>query len=341
LCAQRLRELNYRVEEQRFGYSAFPGRVATPLAGVVLILAFAGIPHAAVRELTGMALAWYVATLVSLALLLAAGLNGRVVLRFPLTRRESINLVARAGSDPPVLWLMAHLDSKSQPVSIMVRAAAIVAAAVLLVAMGVLLAFATRGVTTPFTVWAMVALLGCAASVPIALSVVGNSSAGAVDNASGVASVLDAAALLDAAERERVGLILTSAEELGLAGAHHWAAHAPQGMAINCDSIDDVGTFLCVGGDSRVGAALGEAAAQSETEMVTRRRLGGILVDATALARKGWDCATLCRGNMATLRRIHTEADTAGWCTGRGVPVAAALIAAAARRLTSRAQPSC
>ena len=61
-------------------------------------------------------------------------------------------------------------------------------------------------------------------ALPVMASVVGARSAGALDNASGVATVLRAVELL--ARDVAVGVVLTSAEELGLAGARAWAREA-------------------------------------------------------------------------------------------------------------------
>jgi hypothetical protein len=44
------------------------------------------------------------------------------VLSFPAQRSTSVNLVATRGGGTPAVWLMAHLDSKSQPIPILVRA---------------------------------------------------------------------------------------------------------------------------------------------------------------------------------------------------------------------------
>ena len=50
--------------------------------------------------------------------------------QIPAERRRGVNLVAIRGPEAPTLWLMAHLDSKSQPVPILARAAGIKALAV-------------------------------------------------------------------------------------------------------------------------------------------------------------------------------------------------------------------
>jgi hypothetical protein len=77
------------------------------------------------------------------------------------------------------------------------------------------------------------------------LSVVGQRSAGALDNASGVAAVLDAAAALSPALP--IGVLIADAEELSLAGARAWARSRPAGVALNCDSVDDDGSLVGYG----------------------------------------------------------------------------------------------
>jgi hypothetical protein len=67
-----------------------------------------------------------------------------------------------------------------------------------------------------------------------------------------------------------------------------------------------------------------------------RRLLPGILVDAVALADRGWQVVTLSRGTVGTLARIHRPADAADRITGTGVLAAARLAAAAVAALHLR-----
>ena len=77
-------------------------------------------------------------------------------------------------------------------------------------------------------------------ALPSIFCFIRNDSNGAVDNSSGVVSVLLAA---QSAQSPRdIGVLITSAEELGLAGARVWAPSAPpEAEAINCDTVDDSG----------------------------------------------------------------------------------------------------
>src|SRR5690606_32557402 len=125
-----------------------------------------------------------------------------------------------APGDAPV-WLMAHLDSKSQPVPIAGRAAAISLTALLLGAALVYAAAQWAGLATGAH-WLAFTIAGVLVALPIIATTVGSRSPGALDDASGVATVLLAAAALP---RDRAcGVCLTSAEELGLAGARAWVA---------------------------------------------------------------------------------------------------------------------
>jgi putative aminopeptidase FrvX len=183
-------------------------------------------------------------------------------------------------------------------------------------------------------------------SIPLVLSIVTNKSQGALDNASGVAAIMLAADYLVAEGVTGFGVLVTSAEELGLAGAHAWSAARAPARAINCDSVDDVGMFLCLGGGGwggsgghgdAVRSAVTMAATAAETPLRTRRTLTGILVDSMALDARGWDTVTICKGTLASLGRIHTAQDAPVICTGRGPAAAAILIRDASSRLLRQA----
>ena len=79
--------------------------------------------------------------------------------------------------------------------------------------------------------------------------------------------------------------------------------------------------------DSIVRRALEHAPAR------IRRLLPGVLVDAVALADEGWRTATLSRGTLGTLMRIHTSGDTAQRMSGAGIAEAARVMARAATAL--------
>ncbi|MGZ8458485.1 MAG: M28 family peptidase, partial [Gemmatirosa sp.] len=192
--------------------------------------------------------------------------------------------------------------------------------------------------------WPWIAAFGAIAGVPVAASIVTARSPGALDDASGVATVLLAAeALRDLSAAP--GVLLTSAEELGLAGARAWtaqrrAAGEAPGIALNVDGVDDVGALTVMTGVQAPPAVVAALRAGAETAGLTiavRRLVPGILVDAVALADAGWATVTLSRGNWGTLARIHTSQDTVDRLHGTGVDEAARVLAAAARALIGAA----
>jgi hypothetical protein len=282
----------------------------------------------------------------SCVLLLAglAGLStGAAIMRAPLVRRRATNLVAvlPSGAESPEratprLWLVAHLDSKSQPISILARGAAVTLCIVTGVAVVLLLALQAFVATVPYVVWVVVSATGALSAFPILLSVVRNDSNGALDNASGVVAVMMAAARLSQDGEKGVGVLLTSAEEFCLAGAHAWCRGREPGIALNVDTVDDSGQLLCLGGRRRGGRlleALRGASREIETGLLERRTLSGILVDSMAFEAAGWDSATICRGTLRSLTRVHTRQDIAGACSGAGSILAADVLCRACRIL--------
>ena len=330
-CARYLAEQGFAVRDEPFAYSAFPGRWATPVGGAASILLLGAAGHVGFRGGAGAALAILVAGGAAVAAA-AAWIARHGVLRLPVLRARSVNLVAErsaARGAPPERWLVAHLDSKSQPVPIGARAAGVVGSgaawvAALAVAVAQLLG---AGVATW---WPWVGAAGAVAGVPVLLSVVGARSPGALDNATGVAAVLATVAQLP--RDVPVGVLLTSAEELGLAGARAWGERATPALAINFDGVDDAGalTAMYTGArPARLLAAVAQAAGAQGVACRERRLLPGILVDALALADRGWEVLTLSRGTLATLGRIHRPADRADRVAGTGVAEAARVAASA------------
>ena len=244
----------------------------------------------------------------------------------PFVRRDGVNLEARRGV--PSVWLVAHLDSKSQPVSLLIRASAVVAVCCCWVSF---LAGWGLSMVTPVPKGILLVLVGCgaAASVPLLLSWVDTRGHGALDNASGVASILGAARLVDLAIP--LGVVVTSAEEFGLAGARAWVEGMPRGVAINCDGVDDQGTLTITAG--RIGRDLWDlpgAAAVFGAEVRIRRSLPGVLLDSTAFSDRGWAACTISLGVRGSLRRVHTARDTLAELSGAGVERVSNVIASLA-----------
>ena len=327
------------VRDEAFTYSAFPGRWATSLSGLAAI----GIIGAAGYQ-GAIGSPWNALAILAVGLAViggcAAWLARRGVLDAPLMRRSGVNLVAipRAAATPagpsgpaghdPAVWLMAHLDSKSQPVPILVRAGAITIAALLFVAAGGLAAAQGLGYAG-FEWWPGLTTATVIALLPVAASVVGARSDGTIDNASGCAAVLMAARLLPAGTP--LGVLLTSAEELGLAGARAFARGHRPAVCVNCDGVDDTGRWTAMHTGAAPRAlldAVSRASAGLRLDVAPRRLLPGVLVDGVALADAGWHVITISHGSLRTLGRIHTRLDSRESLQGDAIPVAATLIAA-------------
>jgi Zn-dependent M28 family amino/carboxypeptidase len=173
--------------------------------------------------------------------------------------------------------------------------------------------------------WLVAVWLFC---LPLILSVVGARNHGTLDNASGVAAVLEAVEQLP--RDLPIGVLISDAEELALAGAAAWARERVAGVALNVDSIDDDGELvLMYSGTSPawlVSAFRAAAKGEGETMRVLRL-IPGILTDHVALRAAGWETLTLSRGTIRTLQRIHTSRDTLAHMDGRGIAGAARVLA--------------
>ena len=313
-----LRGIGCEVAEHPFEYSTFPGRWGTPLFGaaaVVLMIV------AAQEGRAGHGARALAALLIGAAILSACGgwLGRSGVLDLPFARARSTNLVATRGA--PTLWLVAHLDSKSQPIPIGVRAIAIISCIAFLgVAMGV--SIAQLFVSTPSLAWSTLVVAELLAALPVMASVVSARSPGALDDASGVASVLRTVEMLP--RETAIGVLLTSAEELGLAGARAWAREAPPSSGINIDGVDDAGAVRLIY-SGRAPRAL--QARLGASWPAANRLVPGVLMDGVALSDAGWEIVNISKGSWRTVSRIHTPSDDLAHLDGSGVEELAQLLA--------------
>ena len=322
-CAGVLRDAGFTVSEHPFEYSAFPGRWGTPLAGVAAAAMFVAAGYEGTRDHALAAL-----LILALGALFLSGLAFWLsrwgVLDAPWARARSVNLSATRGV--PTLWLVAHLDSKSQPVPIGVRAASIIACLVLL-AVAALLAMAQLDGTHVAWGWTPLTMLGVLVSIPVIATTVGARSPGALDDASGVVTVLRAAEQLP--RDLALGVLLTSAEELGLAGARAWAREAPPSRAINIDGVDDGGGLRLIF-SRRYPLALMDSLSLARGAWPAPRRLPtGLLMDGIALAEAGWEVLNVSKGSLSTVSRIHTPHDNLDRLEGRGAEEVATMLVAA------------
>ncbi|MEX2157734.1 MAG: M28 family peptidase [Gemmatimonadales bacterium] len=224
---------------------------------------------------------------------------------------HGVNLIASRPSDRPTVrpsvWLVAHYDSKGQPISMALRLAG--AAALAVGAAGVGFALAAGWPVLPALA---LAVLG---AIVLAGNRVTDQSAGAVDNASALVGVLMLLDLLPA--HVRAGAIFSDAEELGLLGARALAADRAAMLrdtaVVNFDGLDDRGkpaAFLHRPGPVglAVAAELGAA----------RARWLPVLVDGIALVPTASECVTIMQGDWTTMRIVHTSRDTADRLTLAG-----------------------
>ena len=336
--AQRLEQLGWTVERQPFRFSNLVNLViAVEVLACLMLTAAAAWPSVIP--------AWIPAILILVLLALTnrivhAAQTRAVVLGADARRPARIlpqfattNLIAAPPHSPnnpsaSHLYLVAHYDSKSQFIPIVVRVTLFVAA----IGGGVSFAGLTlAGLLFPalLPVGNLAGILAMITAVPLAVLLlveVGNASPGAIDNASGVGLVLHLADLLtarpDLLHRLRVTLLITSAEEFGLLGA---AAYLLQNESHLRQHTRSRGPYILnfdgVGVDGNLYYA--DAPAQSPGHLVALIReacyelsipikkyaLPGALFDHTPFARRGFDAVSLTAIGRAT-RFVHTPDDT-------------------------------
>jgi hypothetical protein len=331
-CREDLERAGFSCTDLPFEYSQWPGRWGPPIAaafqaGTILLVAHMAVHHGPLQALV-------VGAILVCALIWASSyVKRRGIAGFQLQRARSTNLEATRGK--PKVWLVAHIDSKSQTVPILVRIASSVLLAIIsaLALVVILLSLARLQIAPP--VWHALAIAAVVAALPSIFCFVRNDSRGALDNASGVATVLLASQLASAVHN--LGVLITSGEELGLAGARVWATRATPGMlVINCDTVDDAGGWRCMYNGPRPGSIVGAAepiAARLGLKLAVGRMIPGILADSMAFADRGIESVTISRGRLSTLARIHTRRDTSNALTGNGVVEGAAVLSALAKEL--------
>ena len=243
--------------------------------------------------------------------------------RVPL---PGVNLIAVRPRARVATWLVAHYDSKGQPLSM---AARLVAGSLAAVGMAELLGLALRallGTVRPGLLDALVGGAGAAGAALLALNRVTDRSPGAVDNAAGVVTAL---ATVDALPADApVGVIFPDAEEYGLLGARALLRERANLLAdttvVNFDGIDDRGRTIALihrGGTTvdRVAHAL----------QARRARWLPVVVDGRVLAAAARECVTIMRGDWRTTRVVHTPRDAAARLTLDGARRVAQAVAGA------------
>ena len=231
--------------------------------------------------------------------------------RFRARAADAVTLIGVRPRTRITTWLVAHSDGKGQPLSMLARLGAAT-----LVPAGVL-----GAVLVPW-----LAAVAAAGIVLLALNRISDRSPGAVDNATGLLTVL---AILDQLPANApIGVIFTDAEELGLLGARALVRERPQLLAgttvINFDGIDDRGSVRVL---SHRAGPLGLAVARA---LGTRPRgFFPVIVDGRVLARPAGECFTIVKGNWHTAAVVHRPSDTADRLTLEGVRQVAGAVAEA------------
>jgi hypothetical protein len=331
-CREELERAGFSCRDLPFEYSQWPGRWGPPLAALIQTLTILAVAHMAVHS--GPLWALIIgAALVSALMLASADAKRRWTAVLPWQRARSVNLEARRGN--PVVWLVAHIDSKSQTVPMLIRIASSVALGAITAMALLILLLSLVDAGPPVYAWHVLALAAVLGALPSMFCFVRNESRGALDNASGVAAVLIAAQT--AAAPQDLGVLITSGEELGLAGARAWAAGATLGMlVVNCDTVDDAGSWRCMYSGSKpagIAQAVETIALKRGLKVAIGRMIPGILADSMAFADLGIESVTISRGNLSTLARLHTRRDNSHAFGGSGVADGGALLSSLAKEL--------
>ena len=339
----QLTALGYEVREHPFSFSTWPGRFGVSAAGAVFLLGalftsgllYAGHP--------GVALVLH---LVVLVLIMAIAVLAKPLMQMlPWGRAQASNLMAHKAGSRPRYFVMAHRDSKSQPVPLAFRGPAIVLGIIAWIAM--LLACALGLLDPVYNRSDIALIIGAVSVVAGAILIfcwVENRSPGALDNASGVATLLGVAEAEAAAGD--VAFVVTDAEELGLVGARMIAPLLPPSFGvINIDGIDDEGGYFVIerfgfpkktGAAPHLAAALLHAADEMNTPARRRDVPVGLLVDHIPVVKAGTPAVTLMRGTLGSLRRVHRPADNLDRLKGTGVTATVTLLSKALTFLRSK-----
>ena len=225
---------------------------------------------------------------------------------------SGVNLIARPirpSAHPPV-WLVAHYDSKGQPISMAIR----------LVGFAALLS----GLITMFFATLPALALLALGLVIVSQNRVNDNSPGAVDNATALVAVF--MTLDQLSPTTTVGVIFPDAEEFGLVGARALAvdraALFADAAVINLDGLDDVGAPVAL------VHSPGSTSMAAATALKARRwRWLPVVVDGIALAQVARECVTILKGNWRTMRVVHRPEDTASRVRLDGAAIVAAGLA--------------
>ena len=365
--AGRLETFGYHVEKEpfRFRNAVIMAIDLEILAGMVLAgLALAGIAPFPVSALGMIVLLLTFRRVMrageSAAILPESGAGsflGKCAAHLGMTRAAD-NLVAAlpgatATAGSPRLYLVAHYDTKSQPLPIPVRIILFVIvfiASIVFVGLALLTGLSSNLV--PAASWAGAILI--AAGIPLLVNTIGNRSPGAIDNASGVGVVAHLAERLAQSPELRSRLnwtvLLTSGEEFGLMGAAAYIKRhglelreqAEKGsvFVLNFDGVGTAGRLYydARGGRKGRGALalcrLAEEAAKARGIPLRQTRLVGALLDHIPFTRLGLDALSFLIMGRASLA-VHTRHDTVALLDPQGFDQAGQVVVEIINRLVN------
>jgi len=277
-------------------------------------------------------------------------------------RYTSTNLVGTRHDLPddpslPHLYLVAHYDSKSQWMSLAVR--------IVLFTTAIIGSLSFAGLTLselahPAFAFAanVVGVVAIGASLPLLFLDVGNTSPGAIDNASGVGTVLHLAECLarrsDLLDKLHVAVLMTSAEELTLRGASAFVRRHEDELRrqaecgglyiLNFDGTGVDGMLYVVGEENGRRASHARPASHASLVDLVRATcselqvplgrflLPGAMFDHIPFARRGFDAVSLIAVG-GTSWAVHTPADSADKLHIRGFEQAGRVVLRAIEKL--------
>ncbi len=255
------------------------------------------------------------------------------------------NVVARAPgpAGSPLFVFVGHYDSKSQNMPITVRVGLFLLLGLAgLTAVQLVVLRLWLGTPPPAAIHALFAA-AFAAGLPLLFLRTGNTSPGALDNASGAACVVELARLWrdhPLSWKSRAIFLSPSAEEHGLVGSRLWVArHAPELLAeprclvLNLDGCaSTAGEFVILPSRGPVADAF-LAAARANTLPARRFPVGiGLLADHVPFLEAGIPVASLLSRGKGT-SRIHTPEDSADLLEDAGFEAAGRVVMGAIERL--------
>ncbi|MBI5715464.1 MAG: M28 family peptidase, partial [Chloroflexi bacterium] len=234
----------------------------------------------------------------------------------------------------PHIYLVAHYDSKSQIMPILVRIslfAFVIGGGLTFSLLSIISSFSFISLN-PFissfpNLQSLISTLGILlllASLPLILLDVGNKSPGAIDNASGVGTVLHLAECLALREDLRdaidVTILIPSAEEMGLMGAAAYVQHYLASLrdekelyVLNFDSVGIEGRLCYVDADnkhkpSRLLSLVKQTCKETNIPL-SHFSLIGALMDHIPFARAGFEAISFTVSGKASWW-IHTQHDS-------------------------------